>query len=209
MALANRVQPDGSFATLPTRGAFMGNRGRLHDAAGGIGARRWAGRAWITCTLHPKPGRALPGVTPPNGYTRLFFLDEAVACAAGHRPCAECRRAAYQAFREAWARAFGAQASARDMDAVLHDARIVARSRVQRQHSALAESLPDGAFILWDGLPCRIGAAELHPYRGGAYLPTTARPLGPVRVLTPAPLVAVMAAGWHPALTAEDDRPNW
>ena len=130
-----------------------------HDAAGGIGARRWAGRAWITCTLHPKPGRALPGVTPPNGYTRLFFLDEAVACAAGHRPCAECRRAAYQAFRAAWARAFGAQASARDMDAVLHDARIVARSRTQRQHSALAESLPDGAFILWDGLPCRIGAA--------------------------------------------------
>ena len=89
--VANRIDPLGQFTTLPQRGGFMGNRGRLHDLSGQI-RRSWQTKAWITCTLRDKPGRASPGVTPPNSYTRLFFLDESVACAAGHRPCAEAGR---------------------------------------------------------------------------------------------------------------------
>lgn len=204
----NRVQPDGSFVATAARGGFMGNRGRLHDA-GGVICRRWQGKAWITCTLHEKPGRASPGVLPVRGYTRLFFQDEAVACAAGHRPCAECRRAAYRAFRAAWAQAFGSCPDAKGMDALLHTARIDAASRQPRRNHALAETLPAGVFILLDGAPHRLTADAALPHAPGGYGPARPRPRGHVTVLTPAPLVAVMAAGWQPVLAPADDKPNW
>ena len=102
MPCANRVQPDGCLDIHPARGAFMGNRGCLHDAQGLV-RRAYKSKAWIICTLREKPGRGAVPQWQPNRYTPLFFLDEAVACAAGHRPCAECRRAAYNAFRQAGA----------------------------------------------------------------------------------------------------------
>jgi len=205
----NRLQPDGTFLATPARGGFMGNRGRLHDAAGTIGPATWRGTAWITCTPRPKPGRPPQGVTPPNGYTRLFFHDEAVACAAGHRPCAECRRAVYNDFRAAWARAFGTTPKADEIDATLHAARIDPATRAQRRHGADLSTLPDGAFILWQGGPHLVQGHGLRPYRPDGYAAPVPRPQAQVTVLTPAPLVRVMQAGWHPVLSAADDRTNW
>lgn len=197
----NRIAPDGSFGTLPHRGGFMGNRGRLHDETGTI-RRRWATQAWITCTLHEKPGRPNPGVLPARGYTRLFFHDEAVAMAAGHRPCAECRRAAYRDFRAAWDRALGPPGLARDIDRVLHAARL-------RRPQTDLSPLPDQVFVLWQGVPHRVVGPMLIPHVAGASGQAIARPKGSVTLLTPAPLVAVLAAGYRPALGPADDRPNW
>jgi hypothetical protein len=186
----------------------MGNRGRLHDASGRI-VRGWQGKAWITCTLREKPGRSSPGVMPSNGYTRLFFHDEAVACAAGHRPCAECRRAAYTDFVHAWAQAFGRRDGAAAINTALHDARIDAATRAQRQHSMPAEQVPPGAFIHWQGRPHLVRPDDLLPFLPDGYSAPVRKPDAAVMVLTPAPLVAVMRAGWQPALSAGEDRPNW
>ena len=105
MTLQNRVTPRGEITAHPARGTMMGNRGgRLHDEARRLGARRWVSRAWICCVIAFRGRRRR---VMGAGYTELFFLDEAVALAAGHRPCAECRCAAFDAFREAWGEAHG------------------------------------------------------------------------------------------------------
>lgn len=186
----------------------MGNRGRLHDDEGRI-VRRWQGKAWITCTLREKPGRASPGVKPAKGYTRLFFHDEAVACAAGHRPCAECRRAAYDDFRHAWAEAFRQRDRAVAMDAALHAARTHSATRGQQRHAAQASDLPAGAFVLWRDHPHLVRDADLLPYQPEGYGPPVQKPDAVVVVLTPMPMLSLMRAGWQPALSAADDRPNW
>ena len=109
--LQNRVAPDGSLHAVPERGMFMGNRGgRLHRPDGTLGRARWRSRAWICClTEFRGRHRQVLG----EGYTELFFLDEATALAAGHRPCFECRRADARAFAEAWGRAQAAAAARR------------------------------------------------------------------------------------------------
>lgn len=186
----------------------MGNRGCLHDATGMI-RRRHQTQRWITCTLREKPGR---GPVPQNisgRYTPLFFLDEAVATAAGHRPCAECRRAAYDDFRAAWARAFGAVDSAKAMDARLHAARIDPATRGQRRHVARSGNLPFGTFILWHGQPHLVTDGGLLPYTPEGYAAPLSLPDGQITVLTPEPLVRVMRAGWRPLLDPALDRPNW
>ena len=99
MPRQNRVLPTGEIIAHPARGRFMGNRGILHDASGHLGRSRWKLMGWVTCVLDFK-GRQRT-VMSPGTYTELFFHDEAVALAAGHRPCAECRRADYRAYRAA------------------------------------------------------------------------------------------------------------
>lgn len=101
----NRVLPTGEVVAIPDRGLFMGNRGILHDTEGRLGGARWKHPHWITCRLTIN-GRKRT-LMAPGRYTELFFLDEAVACAAGHRPCAECRRAEWLTFRAIWAGIFG------------------------------------------------------------------------------------------------------
>ena len=101
MPLQNRVTPFGEIVVSAARGTLMGNRGCLHDAERRLTGRRWTTRAWVTCALSFN-GRRRQLMTP-GFYTELFFLDEATALAAGHRPCAECRRSAYRAFKERWA----------------------------------------------------------------------------------------------------------
>lgn len=209
MPRPNRLQPDGSFLATPARGHFTGNRGILHDAAGRMGRARWRHKAWITCTIRPRPGRPPLPMEAPGHYTPLFFLDEAVACAAGHRPCALCRRAAYDAFRAAWGRAFGTIHRAAGIDAMLHTARIDPATRAQRRILRPADSLPTGAFILWQGRAHLIRDGMALPHAPDGYAPARPLPQGAVTVLTPAPMLAVMAAGWRPALTAAEDRPGW
>src|SRR5262249_48279462 len=121
----NRVNPFGDLIAVPDRGTFMGNRGILHDTWGRI-RRPWTVKRWLVCVLEFR-GRKRTVMTP-NRYTELFFLDEATALAAGHRPCAECRHARYIAFRDAWAKGRGRSRSPRpsadDMDNVLHAERV-------------------------------------------------------------------------------------
>jgi hypothetical protein len=145
MPLQNRVDPFGELFADPARGQFMGNRGgRLHAGARTLGRRRWVTRAWICCRLefHGRH-RQVWG----DGYTELFFLDEATALAAGHRPCFECRRGEAKAFAEFWRRAFGLSARLRaaDMDRVLHAERLDGRNK--RLHRSRIDDLPDGALV--------------------------------------------------------------
>lgn len=196
MPRQNRVQPDGTIIAHPARGLFMGNRGILHDGAGQLGRARWRHPHWITCLTAFKD-RKRP-LMAPGRYTELFFLDEAVACAAGHRPCAECRRADWLHFRTLWAGLYG-PADAPGIDRALHAARLTPERR-QRLHMAPAASLPEGAMVLWQGQVHLVTARGLHPHGPAGYGPPLPRPAELLTVLTPAPLIAVMAAGWRPLL---------
>src|SRR4051812_13082053 len=102
MPRQNRVTPSGEIVAVPERGTMLGNRGLLHDGQGLI-VRQWKEKRWIVCVLQFKGRRR--EVMSPGLYTELFFLDEATALAAGHRPCAECCRERFDAFRGAWAAA--------------------------------------------------------------------------------------------------------
>ncbi len=142
----------------------------------------------------------------PRRYTELFFLDEAVALAAGHRPCAECRRDRYRAFLAAWMAGgghAGPTPKAPELDAALHAARLDPATR--RQHTFRTElaGLPDSVFIRLEDRPLLVLGDRLLPWAPGGYGDAIARPSGgPVRVLTPRPAVAAMAAGYRPELHA-------
>jgi hypothetical protein len=201
--LQNRVTPTGEIVADPARGTLMGNRGILHDASRRLGAARWRHHHWISCRLRFKGRRR--AVMAPRRYTELFFLDEATALAAGHRPCFECRREEFRAFQMAWRRAFGARdSSAAAMDRELHRARVEPRTGSQIRFEARLDDLPDGAFVLLDeapSTPVLVLADRLLPWRAAGYVSWRGRPAAVgCRVLTPAPAVAVLRAGYVPAL---------
>jgi len=157
----------------------------------------------VTCVLDFK-GRQRAVMTPRR-YTELFFLDEAVAFAAGHRPCAECRRADYNRFRDLFGAAHGlsGRVYAREMDAVLHPARVERGTRAQVRHRRTLDGLPDGAFVALDDAPGTaflVLGERLLPYAFDRYGTPRPRRGGAVTVLTPAPTVAVLAAGYRPLL---------
>jgi len=142
MPLRNRVTPFGDLVAVPDRGALMGNRGVLHDDERRI-VRFSQGRRWIACLTDVK-GRRRPLMTPGR-YTELFFLDEATALAAGHRPCWECRRADALRFRDAWARAAGADpATARPARAGAAGWRSSPRARSSRRSPPATGPEPRG-----------------------------------------------------------------
>jgi hypothetical protein len=195
----NRVLPTGEIVTAPFRGAFMGNRGILHDEGGRLGRARWRHAHWLICELHFKDRRRT--VMAPGRYTELFFLDEAVALAAGHRPCAECRRSAFERFRSAWAAASGGdRPPAATMDRALHAARL--QGREQRTIETRLAAVPEGAFVRrGSGPPALVWAGRLHAYADDRYGP--GEPILPdeiATVLTPKPTLAVLAAGYRPAV---------
>ena len=147
--LRNRVSPSGEIFATTHRGTMYGNRGVLHNDDLAL-VRRFQVRRWLVCVLEFR-GRRRP-VLRPGRYTELFFLDEAVALAAGHRPCAECRHLAYQSFRIAWATALAlpAKPAADDTDQVLHrERRLAGGARIT--YPAPLSELPDGVFIVRDG----------------------------------------------------------
>ena len=192
MPLQNRVQPTGEILAVPTRGTYMGNRGILHDNSQNLSSARWRHKAWVTCVLSFK-GRHRKLMTPGN-YTELFFADEAVAFAAGHRPCAECRRADYNRFRAC----AGIEGKITEYDKLLHEARAVPRTYGQVRHSADYRNLPDGTFVLHEkGAPCLILSDALIPHSPAGYLAPFSKPrAGSVTVLTPAPLVDALRSGY-------------
>lgn len=213
----NRVAPDGAIEAVAARGLLMGNRGGvLHDGDRRLTARRWVGRRWIACRLSFKGRRR--SVMAPRRYTELFFLDEAVAFAAGHRPCAECRRSDFDDVRARWP---AAETSADAMDRLLHGCRLVAGTRRQASFRARLAALPAGAMVRLDDRPERaflVTADAIRPWGHQGYgRPEPRRDQG-VAVLTPRPLVAVLERGYAPILhpsagpdadhrRAIDDRP--
>jgi hypothetical protein len=189
MPLRNRVTPLGELIADPARGLVYGNRGCLHDAAGRI-RRSHAGRRWIACRLRFRGWHRSP-LMQPGKFTELFFLDEATAFAAGHRPCALCRRADYVRFGELWSGSGGADA----IDARLHAERLDGRSR--RLHAAPYAALPDGAFVLRGGIPWLVRGNALMRWTPAGYDERATRPGGEATLITPPSLVAILRGGWE------------
>lgn len=197
MPLQNRVQPTGDIIAHEGRGTLMGNRGILHNADRTLGKTRWHHPHWVTCALTFK-GRRRPLMAPGN-YTELFFLDETVALAAGHRPCAECRRQDYLAFRRAWDQAFGERPPLAVLDRQMHASRIDRNAHAQRRHKASSTDLPDGTFVLHNDHPHLIWHSKLVPCSADGYGQHMALPAAQsLLVLTPAVTVAVLRAGYRP-----------
>jgi hypothetical protein len=195
--LQNRVTPLGELIADPARGLVYGNRGCLHDQAGRI-RRRYSGKRWIACRLEFRGWHRHP-LLQPGRFTELFFLDEATAFAAGHRPCALCRHEDYTRFVEIWRELCPTQVGADAIDAQLHDERVDPATRGQRHHDAQLGNLPDGAFILRDGTPWVVVGERLLTWTPGGYGERIARPAGGRAVaLTPPSLVEVLRARREP-----------
>jgi hypothetical protein len=195
MPRQNRVTPLGELIADPARGLVYGNRGCLHDESGRI-RRRYNGKLWIACRLRFKGWHRHP-LMQPGRFTELFFLDEATAFAAGHRPCALCRREDYNRFRDLWHEPHPDQRKAVEMDAQLHTERLDPGTREHRLHDAELGDLPDGAFVLHDGEPHLVLGDELHRWAPGGYTTRLDRPSGHAQLITPPSLVEILRAGWR------------
>ena len=196
MPLQNRVLPNGDIVAIAQRGLMTGNRGIIHGPNRQLSKRRWSHKAWICCEIEWQ-GRKRAVMTGRN-WTELFFLDEAVAFAAGHRPCGYCRRDAYQSFRDAWGKAHGRVAKAPEMDSVLHAARIDRKSKGKKTYFAEAKTLPLGSFVLSKGKPHVVYDGNLRAYELEGYGAFSTMPDHMIEVLTPAPIIAVLKTGYRP-----------
>jgi hypothetical protein len=203
MPRQNRVTPFGEIVAATERGTFIGNRGVLHDAEGRI-KRAWQLKRWIVCVLEFR-GRKRQVMTPGH-YTELFFLDEATALAAAHRPCAECRRKRFNAFRKAWGQAHpdggrSARPTAQEIDDRLHAER-VAPDRSKRNFEAALDGLPDGVFVAmpaWGEEAYLVLGDSLLAWTPGGYRERRRRPQGEeVQVLTLPSTVKAIRAGYLP-----------
>jgi hypothetical protein len=193
MALQNRVTPLGELIADPSRGLVYANRGCLHDETGRI-RRRYNGKRWIACRLGFRGWRRHP-LLQPGRFTELFFLDEATAFAAGHRPCALCRREDYNHFVEIWGEQHPDQDGADAIDAQLHRERVDPRTRGHLLHDAPIDTLPDGAFILERGAPHLVLGGSLWRWSPSGYTERSPRPpRGTVRTITPPSILAVLTA---------------
>jgi hypothetical protein len=199
----NRVTPCGDIVAVPGYGAWTGNRGRLHEGAGTRDiVRNHQVKAWITCALEFR-GRRM-AQWHPHHYTPLFLLDEAVAFAAGHRPCAECRRRAFTAFADAVAAADGAsRPRAAALDARLHAERARGPGGARQLTAVPWTRLPDGVFVLAGDVPAVVAGDHLTRYdrTANAYAGRVPRPRsGRAPVLTPPTTVAALRAGYQPQI---------
>lgn len=198
MTRRNRVLPDGTIHAIPARGTMTGNRGILHVADGQMGPALWKHRAWICCTLdwQGRKRRVMSG----RKWTELFFLDEAVAMAAGHRPCAYCRRAAFDRFKTAWEKAHGPWPGVGLVDARLHRERALPGARALRTHRALVADLPVGAIYALDGAAWVVRHGGVQRFTPEGWGTITVPPKGSVDVHTPPALLAVLRNGYVPML---------
>jgi hypothetical protein len=199
--LQNRVDPYGALNATDARGAWMGNRGVLHDASKRV-VVAWRLRRWITCVLSFKDRRR--EVFAPKRYSELFFLDETTSLAAGHRPCAECRWRRYKEFRAAWdvgQRGRDSEPrflSAEEIDRVLHAERLDAGGG-KRTYVAVLSSLPDGTMVEHAGRPHLVRDGRLWTWSFSGYGPAVdAPPETEVAVLTPRSIVLAIQAGFVP-----------
>ena len=195
MPSRNRVTPMGDIVAIPLRGAWTGNRGILHSGREIV--RFHASDLWITCALEFR-GRWREQ-WQPHHFTWLFFHDEAVSFAAGHRPCAECRRAAYNAYRTAWADGLGTDLPrAGEINRRLHAERIVPGTHRRRLHEAAWPGLPDGTFVrLNTSAPAVVVGSHLAQWTTEGYQAWQQRPRhGTAQVITPPATVAALRGGY-------------
>lgn len=198
MPLQNRVGPDGVIAAVDARGTMMGNRGGcIHTNDRRLKPRHWAGERWISCLLVFRGRRRVP--MSPGLYTELFFLDEATALAAGHRPCFECRRVDAEHFRSLWPGQCAI--SAPGMDAVLHAERLTLAGN-KRTWTSDVGALPAGSMVR-DAERIWLRAADdllLGWSHRGYREARSVRWAAPAEVLTPPSIVAILSAGYRPML---------
>jgi len=194
MPARNRVTPAGDIEAIPLRCAWTGNRGILHSGREIV--RFHASDLWITCALEFR-GR-WHEQWQPHHYTFLYFYDEAVSFAAGHRPCAECRRDSYNAYRAAWAGGFEVELpSAKQINQQLHGERIARGTHRRRIHPLPWADLPDGAFVLLDTSPAVVIGDQLTEWTRTGYRARRARPThGNAQVITPPATVAALRFGY-------------
>jgi hypothetical protein len=184
--LRNRVTPLGELVADPARGLVYGNRGCLHDAKGEI-VRRFQVKRWIACRLEFNGWHRSP-LMQPGRFTELFFLDEATAFAAGHRPCALCRRADYDRFME-----IVGERRADDIDERLHAERLA-------PHRLGEGALPDGTFVLHEDEPWLVLGDELRRWTPAGYVGRASHRTRRATVVTPPSLVEVLRSGWSGAV---------
>jgi hypothetical protein len=191
MPLKNRVTPLGQLIATPSRGLVYANRGCLHDATGRIGDR-YPTQRWIACKLEFRGRRRDPKMMPGR-FTELFFLDEATALAAGHRPCGECRYRDYEHLTTMWAELHPGQHGANAIDEQLDLERRDPRTRRRRFHEAEFDELPDGTFVMHHGEPCLLFGSDLLRWSPAGYTARTSRPdRRTASVITPPSLVALL-----------------
>jgi hypothetical protein len=185
---------------------FTGNRGCLVDDSGEV-VRHHRGRLWITCVTEYKDWRS--PLAAPRRWTPIFFLDDAVALAAGHRPCGLCRRDAYLSYRDAvigaegWSRPLTAQ----DLNRRLSGERLRAGRGLDRApHRILwkapIDRLPVGAVVVdRDRRPQLLLEDRLLTFSFGGWVRPRPRPRKrDVEVLTPPTSVAALGHGFSPVL---------
>ena len=194
MPRPNRVSPFGELVAASERGLVYGNRGCLHDENGRI-RRRYAGRRWIACRLQFRGWHRTP-LLQPGRFTELFFLDEATAFAAGHRPCALCRSADFRRFLDIWASRHPGETKVDAIDRRLHAERLADDRQGPRRHSAAYAELPDGAIVDIDHQAWLVLGRQFRRWSFGGYGEAVDRPGGRAEVLTPPSLLYVLAAGW-------------
>jgi hypothetical protein len=199
----NRIDPWGDLNVDPARGTFTGNRGPLVDDEGNIVRHHASSTMWITCVLRFRDWRH--PLDQPHVWTPLFFLDDAVALAAGHRPCAFCRRDDYRAYRDAVS-GDAPRLKAVDIDRRLAAERLrrgrgLSRAEDRPLWRASAASLPVGTVVLvGDHLPHLVGEATVQPFSFAGWGEPIPRPDGDVDVLTPPTSVAALRGGFDPRL---------
>jgi hypothetical protein len=204
MPLQNRVAPTGDIIATPHRGMFTGDRGIIHDpATKTLLTRRWASRAWLTCVCEYKGRRRK--VMGGRSWTELFFLDEATALAAGHRPCFFCRRDDANRFRAAWEKGNDVKdILADDIDVVLHRERLDGRKKRRHPLPAPIERLADGAMIALDGESYLVAKGQLLRWSFDGY-DRAAVSTGAAMLLTPPSIVRALQSGYratlHPSAT--------
>jgi hypothetical protein len=192
MPLTNRMTPLGVPIAHPSRGLVYGNRGCLHDGAGRI-VRPFGTKRWIACRLEFRGWQRDP-LLQPGRFTELFFLDEATALAAGHRPCRMCRYEDYIRFVRAWSELHPSLPTTADaIDEVLHAQRWDRERRRARHHNAAIGALADGTFILRGDDPWLVRGTALLRWTPAGYTDRVPRPQqGEAAVITPPSLASIL-----------------
>jgi hypothetical protein len=198
MPLQNRVTPTGEIIATAHRGLFTGNRGIIHDPATKTLTRRWAGKAWLTCVCEFRGRRR--EVMGGRSWTELFFLDEATALAAGHRPCFYCRRDDANRFRAAWEQGNGvSDVLAREIDAVLHGERLDGRNKRLHALPMPWRQLPDGAMLQQAAKSFLIVQGKAIEWSPAGYRDTQEVP-SDAMLLTPPSTLRALSARYRPLL---------
>ncbi|MEO8712901.1 MAG: hypothetical protein ABI405_12290 [Parafilimonas sp.] len=203
--MQNRVNPFGEIIQTTARGLWMGNRGHIHNLNCEI-VRQYKLKAWIICKLEFKERKRR--IMAPNLYTELFFMDEATAFAAGHRPCFECRREDYSKFKTAWLKGnpqykFTDKTSIRNIDEILHHERMN-KDASKKTFQKNSKDLPNGTFISIDNNAYLVFNKHMYLWSAFGYKKYELFSVGKSNVLTPESVVNTFSAGYIPQMNIHE-----